>query len=57
MPRTSAASTSTPVCTSHPEEDRDLEGYYEMFVFDPDGIRVEVACAPAGQPILSATNL
>ena len=40
-----------------PEEDRDLEGYYEMFVFDPDGIRVEVACAPAGQPILSATNL
>jgi catechol 2,3-dioxygenase-like lactoylglutathione lyase family enzyme len=29
-----------------PEEDRDVEGYYEMFVFDPDGIRVEVACAP-----------
>jgi catechol 2,3-dioxygenase-like lactoylglutathione lyase family enzyme len=31
-----------------PEGDRDLEGYYEMFVFDPDGMRVEVACeAPA----------
>jgi catechol 2,3-dioxygenase-like lactoylglutathione lyase family enzyme len=27
-----------------PEEDRDLPGYYELFVFDPDGIRVEVAC-------------
>jgi glyoxylase I family protein len=32
-----------------PEEDRDLPGYYEMFVFDPDGMRVEVACAPAGE--------
>jgi len=30
-----------------PEEDRDIEGYYEMFVFDPDGHRVEVACSPA----------
>jgi len=29
-----------------PEEDRDLPGYYELFVFDPDGIRIEVACAP-----------
>ncbi len=28
-----------------PEDDRDIEGYYELFVFDPDGIRVEVACA------------
>jgi glyoxylase I family protein len=25
-----------------PEFDRDLEGYYALFVFDPDGIRVEV---------------
>lgn len=33
-----------------PEEDRDIEGYYEMFVFDPDGIRVEVACAPPDNP-------
>jgi catechol 2,3-dioxygenase-like lactoylglutathione lyase family enzyme len=33
-----------------PEEDRDVEGYYEMFVFDPDGIRVEVACAPPDNP-------
>ena len=40
-----------------PEEDHDLPGYYEMFVFDPDGIRVEVACAPAGQSTLSARNL
>lgn len=27
-----------------PEQDRDLEDYYELFVFDPDGIRVEVGC-------------
>ena len=27
-----------------PEEDRDIEGYYAFFVFDPDGIRVEVFC-------------
>jgi glyoxylase I family protein len=25
-----------------PEFDRDLEDYYALFVFDPDGIRVEV---------------
>jgi len=29
-----------------PEEDRDIEGYYELFVFDPDGIRIEIACGP-----------
>jgi glyoxylase I family protein len=29
-----------------PEEDRDIEGYYELFVFDPDGIRIEVGYAP-----------
>ena len=29
-----------------PEEDRDLPGYYAFFVFDPDGIRVEVFCWP-----------
>jgi len=29
-----------------PELDRDIEDYYAVFVFDPDGIRVEVACAP-----------
>ena len=34
-----------------PEEDKDIEGYYEMFVFDPDGMRVEVACAPPGVPL------
>jgi glyoxylase I family protein len=32
-----------------PEEDRDLENYYELFVFDPDGIRVEVACGPCAE--------
>ena len=25
-----------------PEEESDLPGYYAFFVFDPDGIRVEV---------------
>lgn len=29
-----------------PEEDRDVRGYYAFFVFDPDGIRVEVFCWP-----------
>jgi glyoxylase I family protein len=29
-----------------PEQDQDLEDYYELFVFDPDGIRIEVACGP-----------
>ena len=33
-----------------PEEDRDIEGFYEMFVFDPDGIRVEVAYGPGAIP-------
>ena len=29
-----------------PEEDRDIEDYYAFFVFDPDGIRVEVLWWP-----------
>lgn len=29
-----------------PEEDRDIDGYYELFVFDPDGIRIEIAYGP-----------
>ena len=29
-----------------PEEDRDVEGYYAVFVFDPDGLRIEVFCWP-----------
>jgi glyoxylase I family protein len=29
-----------------PEDDRDVEGYYAFFVFDPDGIRVEVFSWP-----------
>jgi len=35
-----------------PQEDRDLPGYWELFVFDPDGIRIEVAYFPPdeGQP-------
>lgn len=32
-----------------PEDDRDLENYYALFVFDPDGIRVEVACWPCAE--------
>ena len=27
-----------------PEQDRDLPDYYELFVFDPDGIRIEIGC-------------
>ena len=33
-----------------PEEDRDIPGYYAVFVFDPDGIRIEVFCWPDGRP-------
>jgi catechol 2,3-dioxygenase-like lactoylglutathione lyase family enzyme len=33
-----------------PEEDADLEDYYAFFVFDPDGIRVEVFCAKLPGP-------
>ncbi len=33
-----------------PELDRDIANYYALFVFDPDGIRVEVACAPGVWP-------
>jgi catechol 2,3-dioxygenase-like lactoylglutathione lyase family enzyme len=29
-----------------PEEDRDVEDYYALFAFDPDGIRIEVFCWP-----------
>ena len=29
-----------------PEEDRDIPGYWELFVFDPDGLRIEVAYHP-----------
>lgn len=32
-----------------PEEDRDVENYYAVFVFDPDGIRIEVFCWPRRQ--------
>jgi glyoxylase I family protein len=31
-----------------PEEDSDIADYYAFFVFDPDGMRVEVFCAPPG---------
>ena len=33
-----------------PEEDRDVQGYYALFVFDPDGIRIEVFCWPRAAP-------
>lgn len=39
-----------------PEEDRDIPGFWELFVFDPDGIRVEVACGPPDSPWLSGTS-
>lgn len=29
-----------------PEEDRDVKGYYALFVFDPDGMRIEVFSWP-----------
>jgi catechol 2,3-dioxygenase-like lactoylglutathione lyase family enzyme len=32
-----------------PEEDSDLEDYYSFFVFDPDGLRVEVFSAKPPQ--------
>jgi catechol 2,3-dioxygenase-like lactoylglutathione lyase family enzyme len=31
-----------------PEADRDVAGYYALFVFDPDGMRVEVFCQSRG---------
>jgi len=29
-----------------PQEDRDIPGYWELFVFDPDGLRIEAAFYP-----------
>jgi catechol 2,3-dioxygenase-like lactoylglutathione lyase family enzyme len=29
-----------------PEEDRDIEGYYAFFAFDPDGMRLEIFSWP-----------
>ena len=37
-----------------PEEDRDIPGYYAVFVYDPDGFRIEVFCWPDGRPIRDA---
>ena len=34
-----------------PEESRTVPDYYELFVFDPDGIRVEVACGPVDDEV------
>jgi glyoxylase I family protein len=31
-----------------PEYDRDVDGHYAFFVFDPDGLRIEVFCEPPG---------
>lgn len=33
-----------------PQEDRDVEGYYALFVFDPDGMRIEVFSWPRSEP-------
>ena len=32
-----------------PEEDRDVAGYYALFVFDPDGMRIEVFSWPRSE--------
>ena len=32
-----------------PEEDRGVEDYYAFFVFDPEGLRIEVFCAKPPQ--------
>jgi len=32
-----------------PEEDRDVEGYWAFFVFDPDGMRIEIFSWPRPQ--------
>ena len=37
-----------------PQEDRDEEGYYAFFVFDPDGMRIEVFCWPQSVVTLAA---
>jgi glyoxylase I family protein len=39
-----------------PEEDRDISGYYELFVFDPDGIRIEVGYGPPGSAYVPARS-
>ncbi len=36
-----------------PEQDRDLPDYYELFVFDPDGIRIEIGCE---EPVPAVTG-
>ena len=33
-----------------PETDNDIPDYWAMFVFDPDGMRLEIAHWPAGDP-------
>jgi glyoxylase I family protein len=32
-----------------PAEDRDIPGYWELFFFDPDGMRIEVAYYPPAE--------
>jgi catechol 2,3-dioxygenase-like lactoylglutathione lyase family enzyme len=36
-----------------PQEDRDIPGYWEMFIFDPDGLRIEAAYYAPGVVIES----
>jgi hypothetical protein len=40
-----------------PEEDKDIPGFYEMFVFDPDGLRIEVAYGPPELDPLRQTDV
>ncbi len=37
-----------------PEEDRDVVGYYAFFVFDPDGMRIEVFSWPRAEEALTS---
>ena len=46
MPLTSAASNGGASIHFAPEEDRDVPGYYAVFVFDPDGMRIELFSWP-----------
>ena len=46
----SAAWAAGPGSISRPKRDRDVAGYYALFVFDPDGMRIEVFSWPRDEP-------
>ena len=39
-----------------PEEDQDIPGWWEMFVFDPDGLRIEAAYYPRHDMVVQGTS-